>query len=49
MIFSGQGAQWPEMGKDLIQIDPRFREDIRAMDDILQSLNYPPDWKIDGK
>jgi acyl transferase domain-containing protein len=49
MIFSGQGAQWPGMGKDLIQNDPGFQEDIRAMDDILQSLNYPPHWKVEGK
>ena len=49
MIFNGQGAQWSEMGKDLIEKDQRFREDIRVMDGILQSLNYPPDWKIESK
>lgn len=49
LIFSGQGAQWPEMGRDLIKSDPRFREDIMAMDDILQSLKYPPEWTIESK
>ena len=49
MIFSGQGAQWPEMGRDLIEKDRNFREDILAMDDILQGLNYPPNWRIEGK
>ena len=49
MIFSGQGAQWPEMGKDLIQTDPTFREDIAAMDEILQSLKHSPPWRLESK
>ncbi|KAK3687394.1 KR domain-containing protein [Podospora appendiculata] len=47
MVFSGQGAQWPEMGKDLIQNDAEFRKDIQAMDAILQSLKHPPTWFIE--
>jgi len=49
MIFSGQGAQWPGMGKELIATDPEFRKDIFAMDRILQGLKYPPDWTIESK
>ncbi|KAE9370652.1 hypothetical protein N431DRAFT_559764 [Stipitochalara longipes BDJ] len=46
MVFSGQGAQWPEMGKDLLDQDNDFREDIEEMDRILQSLRHPPTWAI---
>jgi len=49
MIFSGQGAQWPEMGRELIETDPEFREDIMAMDDILRSFKHPPSWTIESK
>jgi len=48
MIFSGQGAQWPQMGKELIQTDINFRKDISRMDDILQKLVHPPAWKLLG-
>ncbi|KAL7916747.1 putative polyketide synthase [Trichoderma velutinum] len=47
MVFSGQGAQWPEMGKELIQSDGLFRKDIQAMDAVLQSLIHPPTWSIE--
>ena len=49
MVFSGQGAQWPEMGRDLIEKDPDFRRDIVAMDDILKGLKHPPEWSIESK
>ncbi|KAI0097355.1 hypothetical protein GGR51DRAFT_578163 [Nemania sp. FL0031] len=46
MVFSGQGAQWPQMGHDLITSLPGFQEDVKAMDDILQSLgDQRPAWK----
>jgi acyl transferase domain-containing protein len=48
MIFSGQGAQWAGMGKELINTDACFREDIAEMDSILQSLRLPPSWTIMG-
>ena len=47
LAFSGQGAQWPEMGRSLIQRNDMFREDIRAMDRILQTLRHPPKWTIE--
>ncbi|KAF9870424.1 hypothetical protein CkaCkLH20_12091 [Colletotrichum karsti] len=49
MVFSGQGAQWPEMGKDLFHADQAFRDDIRKMDSILKSLIHPPSWTIEDE
>jgi acyl transferase domain-containing protein len=49
MVFSGQGAQWPQMGRELILSDPLFREDIEEMDRILRSLRFPPSWSLKGK
>ncbi|KAJ5957961.1 Acyl transferase/acyl hydrolase/lysophospholipase [Penicillium vulpinum] len=46
MVFSGQGAQWPQMGHELILSDSLFREDIEEMDQILQSLKFPPSWSL---
>ncbi|KAI1497192.1 hypothetical protein F5X99DRAFT_423743 [Biscogniauxia marginata] len=47
MVFSGQGAQWPQMGYDLLAGLPGFKEDVLAMDEILQSLEEDrrPTWK----
>ena len=47
LAFSGQGAQWPEMGRTLLQRNEMFREDIRAMDRVLQTLRHPPKWTIE--
>jgi acyl transferase domain-containing protein len=47
--FTGQGAQWPGMGKQLMAEFPSFREDIFRIDDILRKLEEPPRWKIQGK
>ncbi|KAF5009992.1 hypothetical protein FDECE_3829 [Fusarium decemcellulare] len=46
MIFSGQGAQWPEMARCLIESDRAFRSDMLKMNSVLQSLSFPPDWNI---
>lgn len=47
-VFTGQGAQWPGMGKDLISRSKRFRESIRTMDRALQGLKSAPEWNIEG-
>ncbi|KAL2194238.1 polyketide synthase [Corynascus similis CBS 632.67] len=46
MVFSGQGAQWPRMGRQLISTSSSFRQDIIFMDRILQGLRIPPKWSI---
>lgn len=48
-VFSGQGAQWAGMGRELIQADAMFKRDIERMDDVLQNLNHPPSWTIMGE
>jgi acyl transferase domain-containing protein len=47
-IFTGQGAQWPEMGKGLMADYDSFREDIRNMDETLSQLKHAPLWTIEG-
>lgn len=49
MVFSGQGAQWPRMGRQLISTSSSFRQDIIFMDRILQGLRIPPKWSIIGR
>ncbi|KJZ77319.1 hypothetical protein HIM_03043 [Hirsutella minnesotensis 3608] len=46
-VFSGQGAQWVGMGRDLIHNWPTFREDIRQMDEDLRCLADGPQWTIE--
>ena len=46
--FTGQGAQWAEMGKQLIDDFPSVRGDIAEMDRILSQCHTPPSWKIEG-
>ncbi|KAK4231078.1 putative polyketide synthase [Podospora fimiseda] len=46
MVFSGQGAQWPQMGIKLMNFDPDFKNDLLAMDAALQRLQNPPSWSI---
>ncbi|KAK5991583.1 Highly reducing polyketide synthase gloL [Cladobotryum mycophilum] len=46
-VFTGQGAQWAGMGRELMQDVPSFRQDIQEMDTKLQSLIEPPTWLIE--
>ncbi|KAI0003422.1 putative polyketide synthase [Xylariaceae sp. FL0662B] len=46
-IFTGQGAQWPEMGATLIHEYATFREVIRYLDDVLGHLQRKPAWTIE--
>ena len=49
LVFSGQGAQWAQMGHELLHDNTNFLQDIKAMDRILQSLRYPPEWSIESE
>ncbi|KAI0025583.1 putative polyketide synthase [Xylariomycetidae sp. FL0641] len=46
-VFTGQGAQWPQMGKCLLQAFPSVLKTIRALDEHLATLQNPPSWKIE--
>ncbi|CVL00302.1 probable polyketide synthase [Fusarium mangiferae] len=49
MVFTGQGAQWPRMGRALIRSSqfPIFRETIQSLDAHLQTLERAPEWNIE--
>ena len=41
LAFTGQGAQYPGMGKELFQTCPQFRSELCRLDRIGQSLGFP--------
>ncbi|KAJ5566490.1 hypothetical protein N7535_008128 [Penicillium sp. DV-2018c] len=45
-VFTGQGAQWPGMGKHLFSNFPQFKKDIKMMDEALQKLPDSPNWLL---
>ncbi|KAI0008838.1 hypothetical protein F4779DRAFT_628218 [Xylariaceae sp. FL0662B] len=48
MVFTGQGAQWPSMGRDLFRENSHFRSSIKAMDKCLAMLgDEGPKWSIE--
>ncbi|KAI0898729.1 hypothetical protein F4806DRAFT_506709 [Annulohypoxylon nitens] len=46
-VFTGQGAQWPEMGATLIHEYAVFRQTIQYLDDVLANLQHNPSWTIE--
>ncbi|KAL8818356.1 MAG: hypothetical protein Q9223_002991 [Gallowayella weberi] len=44
--FTGQGAQWARMGKELFTQEPCFAASIAKLDKILSSLPEPPSWTL---
>lgn len=48
-VFTGQGAQWPGMARELVKEYNSFAHDIRKMDEDLARLPDPPTWRIEGK
>jgi acyl transferase domain-containing protein/SAM-dependent methyltransferase/NAD(P)-dependent dehydrogenase (short-subunit alcohol dehydrogenase family)/aryl carrier-like protein len=46
MIFNGQGAQWTQMGRELLDDNNYFSEAIDFMDSVLKGLKFPPKWSI---
>ncbi|KAF2967866.1 hypothetical protein GQX73_g5699 [Xylaria multiplex] len=45
-VFTGQGAQWSQMGRDLLNNFPLAEKMIRELDEVLQSLPDPPSWSL---
>ena len=45
-VFTGQGAQWAQMGMSLMDQCPQFRFMIHECDRLLSELPDPPAWKI---
>ncbi|KAM7210146.1 hypothetical protein V8F06_014474 [Rhypophila decipiens] len=47
MVFSGQGAQWPQMGRELLN-DPEFLAGLTEMNSVLHSLEvgHRPAWHL---
>lgn len=48
-VFTGQGAQWPQMGKELLELFPWTRNILEELDAVLQQLPSPPAWSLIGK
>ncbi|RYP44476.1 hypothetical protein DL768_009047 [Monosporascus sp. mg162] len=48
-IFTGQGAQWSQMGLDLVKSFPQAKKAIEDMDKILQALPGRPNWTLLGE
>ena len=47
-VFTGQGAQWPRMGRDLLLSSPTFLNSIRRMDTFLSTLSeHTLTWSIE--
>lgn len=50
IIFTGQGAQWPQMGRDLMDFNPTFLNSIRRLDQYLQGMyEYAPEWEVEAE
>lgn len=45
-VFTGQGAQWSQMGLDLVDTFPQAKAIIQKLDEVLQKLPNPPKWKL---
>ena len=47
-VFTGQGAQWPQMGRQLMKKYPTYRLMIDQLDAHLAQLSNPPSWTLRG-
>lgn len=47
-VFTGQGAQWPQMGKALIENFPAAKPLLEELNHTLQQLPDPPPWSLIG-
>lgn len=46
-VFTGQGAQWVGMGREMMLENADFAASIRRMDEVLQSLEHAPEWTLE--
>lgn len=46
-VFTGQGAQWSGMGKELITEFASFKQSIQELDSVLQKLPERPTWTLE--
>ncbi|KAK2012837.1 KR domain-containing protein [Colletotrichum eremochloae] len=46
LVFTGQGAQWPRMGAELLSTSRVFAQSMRRMDKILSMLPEGPAWTL---
>ncbi|KAF3067200.1 Lovastatin diketide synthase LovF [Daldinia childiae] len=46
MVFTGQSAQWPQMGLELLQSNLTFKKSVYYMENILKNLPDPPTWSL---
>ncbi|KAF6220309.1 hypothetical protein HO133_003441 [Letharia lupina] len=47
--FTGQGAQWAQMGRELFSKERSFSDSIRGLDKVLSSLPEPPQWTLEDE
>lgn len=47
-VFTGQGAQWVQMGKDLVTF-PLAKKELEHLDNVLANLPEPPRWSLIGQ
>ena len=47
-VYTGQGAQWAQMGLDLMQEFPDFQTTIRRLDRVLHNSAKQPQWTLEG-
>lgn len=45
-VFTGQGAQWPRMAKELFETFPEAALVVKELDTVLRALPTPPDWSL---
>ena len=45
-VFTGQGAQWSQMGKKLVETFPQAKKVILYLDEVLQASKRPPVWSL---
>ncbi|KKY22771.1 putative lovastatin nonaketide synthase [Phaeomoniella chlamydospora] len=46
LVFTGQGAQWPQMGYSLLTRFPVFFQSLQRLDRAMATVVDPPDWTI---